>query len=228
MKTAVIAHRGYWKKEGSTQNSLSSLRNAADLGVYGSEFDVHLTSDNVPVIHHDPDIAGFAIQKTAYAELKNLVLENGEKIPSLDAYLTAAKELPIRLILEIKPHATPERNREAVRIIIDAVKRHGVTERIDYITFNIDAGKEVSRLQPDRSVAYLGGEYTPAQLKEIGFNGIDFNSGVMEANPGYFEEAKKLGMTVNIWTVNGEENMKRFALAGADFLTSDTPAACRF
>lgn len=49
----VIAHRGYWKTEGSAQNSISSLKNTYRIGVYGSEFDVHITRDGVVVVFHD-------------------------------------------------------------------------------------------------------------------------------------------------------------------------------
>ena len=43
-QTQVIAHRGYWKAEGSAQNSLASLRKAAEAKVYGAEFDVQMTA----------------------------------------------------------------------------------------------------------------------------------------------------------------------------------------
>ena len=75
-KTKVIAHRGYWKTEGSAQNSIRSLERANEIKVYGSEFDVHLTSDNVPVVFHDRKINGMEIQTTPYAELKDLKLPN--------------------------------------------------------------------------------------------------------------------------------------------------------
>ncbi|HQG57143.1 MAG TPA: glycerophosphodiester phosphodiesterase family protein, partial [Bacteroidales bacterium] len=42
----VIAHRGAWKKNGHPQNSIASLRNAIELKVDGSEFDVRITSDD--------------------------------------------------------------------------------------------------------------------------------------------------------------------------------------
>ena len=61
-KTKVIAHRGYWKTEGSAQNSIRSLERANEIKVYGSEFDVHLTADNVPVVYHDRKIEGKDIQ----------------------------------------------------------------------------------------------------------------------------------------------------------------------
>ncbi|MDR2680038.1 MAG: glycerophosphodiester phosphodiesterase, partial [Tannerella sp.] len=45
----VIAHRGYWQTYGSAQNSIRSFERAAETGVYGSEFDVHMTADSVLV-----------------------------------------------------------------------------------------------------------------------------------------------------------------------------------
>ena len=39
-QTKVIAHRGFWKTPGSSQNSISSLLKADSIGCYGSEFDV--------------------------------------------------------------------------------------------------------------------------------------------------------------------------------------------
>jgi glycerophosphoryl diester phosphodiesterase len=64
----VIAHRGYWAiaSEKSSQNSIRALELADRLGIYGSEFDVHLTRDNVPVIYHDDKLLDtqIEIQKT--------------------------------------------------------------------------------------------------------------------------------------------------------------------
>ena len=52
----VIAHRGYWNCDGSAQNSIASLGKAQKLGIYGSEFDVWMTSDGVPVVFHDATV----------------------------------------------------------------------------------------------------------------------------------------------------------------------------
>lgn len=41
----VIAHRGFWKTDGSAQNSLAALVKADSIHCYGSEFDVWLTTD---------------------------------------------------------------------------------------------------------------------------------------------------------------------------------------
>lgn len=91
--TKVIAHRGYWKTEGSAQNSIRSLERASEIGAYGSEFDVHLTADNVLVIFHDNDIQGKHIQSCTYDELKDLQLSNGEKAPYFRAIFETCEEI---------------------------------------------------------------------------------------------------------------------------------------
>ena len=52
-QTQVIAHRGFWKTEGSAQNSIAALLKADSIGCYGSEFDVWLAADDQLVVNHD-------------------------------------------------------------------------------------------------------------------------------------------------------------------------------
>ena len=39
-QTRVIAHRGFWKTQGSAPNSITSFLKADSIGYYGSAFDV--------------------------------------------------------------------------------------------------------------------------------------------------------------------------------------------
>ena len=61
-QTRVIAHRGFWKTQGSAQNSITSLLKADSIGCYGSEFDVWLTKDNGLVVSHDGIIQGHKVE----------------------------------------------------------------------------------------------------------------------------------------------------------------------
>lgn len=61
----VIAHRGYWKTPSSAQNSLRALELADSIGVYGSEFDVWLTKDDVLIVNHDAVINGMDIESSS-------------------------------------------------------------------------------------------------------------------------------------------------------------------
>jgi glycerophosphoryl diester phosphodiesterase len=222
--TKVIAHRGYWRCEGSAQNSIRSLERANDIRAYGSEFDVHLTSDNVIVVNHDGTIQGFDIQNTPYDQLKNLQLANGETLPTLRQYLEKGKQLKhIRMILEIKEHATPERNREAADKVYAMVKELGMTGRTEFISFSLEACKEMIRIAPKSKVYYLNGELSPAQLKQLGFAGLDYQDKVMDEHPEWFGEAKQNNLKVNVWTVDDEAKMEAYSKEGADFITTNEP-----
>lgn len=222
----VIAHRGYWQTYGSAQNSIRSFERAAEIGVYGSEFDVHMTSDSVLILFHDNATHGMKIQEVPYSYLMDIKLSNGECITTLREFLEVAHRTnpDIRLIFELKPHATAERNREAARRSVEMIREKQLTFRTEFITFNLDAGKELIRLAPEIPVYYLNGELSPGELKELGFAGLDYHFDIMRKNPQWFKEAKKLGLGVNVWTVNDPSVIREMADQGADFITTDTPS----
>lgn len=223
-QTKVIAHRGYWKCEGSAQNSIRSLERAAEIGAYGSEFDVHLTADGVLVVYHDNEIEGKNIQSSTYADLKDLTLSNGETLPTLENYLERAKSLDkLHLVFELKAHQTPERNREAAEASVNLVKKMGLEDRTDYISFNLDACKAFIRLCPDSKVFYLNGELSPKELKALGFAGLDYHYNVLREHSDWARECQELGLQVNVWTVNEEPLMEEMIAWGANYLTTDHP-----
>jgi glycerophosphoryl diester phosphodiesterase len=238
-KPEVIAHRGFWNTEGSAKNSISALRNAIELGCYGSEFDLWVTSDGVPVVFHDARTAtGIEIQNATYDSLMRgaELLAGGERIPTLDEYVSVweANDKKVKLIFEIKSHATPERDREAVMAVCEIVTARGIEpDMMEYISFSREVCKTLSQINDVAvdsgsgaviPVAYLEGDLTPAQAREqLGATGIDYPMGVLKAHPEWIAEAHALGMTVNVWTVVSPEDMRYFADAGVDYITTDAP-----
>ncbi|MDD2245307.1 glycerophosphodiester phosphodiesterase [Proteiniphilum propionicum] len=96
----IIAHRGFWDKENSAENSIISLYKAYEAGCYGVEFDVQITSDGVLILNHDDILNGMVIQQTPYDKLRDIRLKNNEVIPTLGQYLVHAKNCPgIKLIM---------------------------------------------------------------------------------------------------------------------------------
>lgn len=223
----VIAHRGYWKAEGAAQNSIASILAAGKIGAYGSEFDVNLTADGMLVVNHDFTFHGYKISETPFEVLCNdtLRLANGECIPTLDAYLEASLQYPeMKLIFELKSEGDPDYEAVAIPSSIEAIKKFGVMDRVEFISFSLSACKEFARLMPGCRVAYLGEpELTPAELKEMGITGIDYYFPVFDEHPEWVEEAHKLGMVVNTWTVNKEEDIRRMLDLGVDQITTNEP-----
>ena len=221
----VIAHRGAWKTQELPQNSIASLKEAISLNCFGTEFDVHITKDNVPVVNHDRDFLGMEIETSTYEELLTKELPNGEKIPTLKAYLEEGlKQKNTKLILEIKSAPSgKEKTLKLAEMAVEMVHELNGQSMVEYICFDYDAGKLVSQLDPKAEIAYLNGDKTPAEIKEVGYTGIDYNHKVYKNNPTWIKEAQELGLKVNVWTVNKEEDMNYFLEQKVDFITTDEP-----
>ena len=221
----IVAHRGYWRTDGSAQNSITSLQKAAAVGCYGSEFDVWLTADGVPVVFHDATINGIRIEDTTFATLMNHRLQNGEFIPTLQQYLTEGSKIEgCQLILEIKPHRNEVRDKRIADMCVDLVRTLGLEKKTEYISFSKVVCQRLHEISPESKVAYLNGELSPAQIKEMGLTGIDYNDKVFVKHPEWLQEAKQLGVEVNVWTVDGEENLRHHVnLEGVDLITTNDP-----
>lgn len=223
-QTKVIAHRGYWDCDGAAQNSIASLKNAQKIKAYGSEFDVVITPDGVAVVNHDDDIEGMRIEDTLYKDLKNHKLKNGETLPTLEDYLKVGKKDPnTKLILEVKPHREKVNEDRAVKETLRLVKKYGLEEQVEYISFSMNICKGLLEGSPKSQISYLRGELSPQEIKEIGLTGLDYHYSVYEKNPTWIDDAKKLGLTVNAWTVDDANVMQELIDQNVDFITTDKP-----
>lgn len=225
-QTQIIAHRGYWQSQpATTENSLKSLENAQNLKVYGSEFDVRMSRDGVLVVNHDEHHGGKEISETDFKELMKLKLTNGEDFPTLRDYLhQGQKNHSVKLIVEIKPDKTKEREDEMVRKTIKMIKDLKLESQCEFISFSLNICKEIKRLEPAFKVQYLNGELSPEQIKNEGLDGMDYHYSVfLEKHPEWISEAKKLGLITNVWTVNDVEVYKKLVGMGVDFVTTNTP-----
>ena len=221
----IIAHRGYWKTNPVTpQNSIQSLKNADKIKAFGSEFDVHLSLDGVLVINHDEDHEGMIIEKSKFEDLKKVTLSNGETIPTLEDYLKEGSKLSnVRLVIELKPLQSPERETEMVNKGIDLVKKMNLSEKVDWISFSLHICKEMKRVEPNFKVQYLKGDLSPTQLKAENIDGLDYHFKILLANPTWIPEAKKMGLITNSWTVNDPKVYLELKKMGIDLVTTDIP-----
>ena len=108
---------------------------------------------------------------------------------------------------------------------LDAVRRAGMNKRVEYISFSKNICEQLIANGPKGiKVAYLGGDLSPRELAERGYTGLDYHIGTMRAHEEWFDEARKLGLEINVWTVNDEGSMKYLIGKGVDYITTDEPA----
>lgn len=222
----VIAHRGYWTNlTNQTQNSVASLQKALDLGVYGSETDVWITTDDHLMVNHDASFNGVTIEKSSFEGCRNLKLSNGETMPQLNDFLNvlSLSGSPTKLIIEIKTHASSERGLAAAKATVDLVKACNMQDRVEYIAFSLDICKKLAELDPMAKVSYLNGDRTPQQLHDLNISGLDYTAAQFRANPTWITDAHNLGMTANVWTLDSKANIIEFNNLRADYITTNYP-----
>lgn len=228
----IIAHRGFWKTDGSVQNSVASLMKADSIGVFGSEVDVWLSSDNVPVVNHDAEITlngeKLIIEDTPLATLRKVKLANGETLPTFEEYLDAFAQCEqVKLIVELKMHKAKEREELLAKQVIDRVHWRGLEDKVEYISFGINLVQQVRKLDPQAPVYYLNGDLSPQILATMGLNGFDYHYNVLYQRPGWVKKAHELGQKVNVWTVNKPEDIQKVIDLKVDFITTDEPLLVR-
>ena len=231
-KIAIAAHRGFWDCDGAgrMENTIAALREAQTAGLWGSEFDVHLTADGQIVVHHDRHIQGVDIQTSALAPLRGFTLKNGEKMPTLDEYLDqGAKSSGTILVLEFKAQYDEARENSLVDLTLQKIKDHGLYDpaRIMFISFSLNVCRRVAELAPEFTNQYLNGDIAPSELKEMGINGIDYHFNVLEKHPDWVSQAHELGMSVNAWTVNKAADIQKMIDLGVDCITTNDPLLVR-
>lgn len=221
----VVAHRGAWKAEGLPENSIAALRHAIALKCTGSEFDVQMTADDVLVVNHDDVFEGISISETSYADLEGLTLSNGEKLPTLRAYILAGLEdnSSTRLVCEIKPAKTKERGQKMAEKTIQLVKELNAEAMTVYISFGYNILKKIEEIDPKAHTQYLNGGKSPETLKADGIDGADYHFKVFKKHPEWIKSAKKLGITLNAWTVNDPEDMDWLLEEKFDYITTNEP-----
>ena len=230
--TGIVAHRGFWNCEeaGYAKNSIASLRCAQLSGVWGSEFDVNMTADSVLLVFHDSSIEGKKIEKYNHADFKYFRLKNGEPIPTLEEYLEQAKLSPrMMLVYELKAHSCPEVEETAVQLTIRKLEEKGLLDpsRVMFISFSKYICERLSQLLPDFDVQYLNGDLKPYKVQKAGISGIDYHFKVFYTNKKWTANARKRGMSTNVWTVNKEEDMRASLKLKPQMLTTDNPLEAR-
>jgi glycerophosphoryl diester phosphodiesterase len=221
----VVAHRGAWKNHDASENSLSSLKNAISLGCEGSEFDVWLSADSALIICHDPTVGGKIIEKTNSEVLTHIKLKNNDYVPTLKQYLLAVKnQNRTRLFLEIKPsQISQERTLTLTDKIVHLIHDLKVQAWVKYISFNQKALLQVLELDPGAKTAYLGDDKQAEELKKDNMWGVDFPYYLFHSNKTLTQNAHKIGLTVNTWTIDSKEEMQYMLNQGVDLITTNDP-----
>lgn len=224
----VVGHRG--APAHAPENTLAAFRRALADGAELLECDVHLSADGHVVVMHDETIDRTAtansprrtgaIGELTRAELDEVLLEGGEKVPSLEGLL-ALTTVPV--FIEVKAAAAAS----AVATLLRALPEGSPAAASTVISFHPEALAEIRRTA-GVPVSYLVGvvdEAAVATAREIGASGLGpAIDGLSLAAARAVHEA---GLRLNPWTINTPEQLAVALACGADTITTDDPAWVR-
>lgn len=219
----TIAHRGYVAK--GVENSIEALEGAAEVGADYVEFDIILTKDNKFVVMHDYNLKRLAglnkrVQDMNFDEVVGLTIKQGDytsKIPSLEEFVTKAKELNMKLVIELKPHGAEPSN--YIDILIGEIKRLKL-ENYKFMSLNSKVMEELETKVPNIETGYV----IPLQFGNFHHSNVDFF--VIEDfsyRDRLVEQARKENKQVFVWTINDPALITKYLQSPADGIITDKP-----
>ena len=236
----VLAHRGANKV--APQNTLPAFQKALDFCADGLETDVHLSMDGHIVICHNYTIDETSngtgrVDEMTLSQLKGFDFGSyfsdefkGVTLPTLPELLDLTKSMKL-INIEIKP---PQKDCDLVKKVVEAIHEYGIVENSIVSCFDPECIRLVKEIDKNVKTGLL---YEDDELgREIIAFGVAKYCKQLNADAAHPHrklithkeviDLHDLGIAVNPWTVNKEEEIVRFTQWGCDALISDVPDYC--
>ena len=236
-----IAHRGASGE--APENTLAAFDLALRQGAAGIELDVHLSSDGIPMVIHDPRLSrttsgsGWVSEHRAHA-LRKLDAGSwfnrrfpekarqryaGAKIPLLSEVLAWVRQHKVLAFVEIKAGRKPYPDIEAK--VLEEIERAGVRRLTTIVSFDLPSLRRVRQLNARIS---LGLDVSRSLLAIRRVRSLLAGSAVLPhwaiASRGFVRRAHKHSILVFCWTVDSPARMERRIADGVDGIITNYPA----
>ncbi|MDB4967438.1 MAG: glycerophosphoryl diester phosphodiesterase [Myxococcales bacterium] len=231
----MIAHRG--ASADAPENTLAAFALARSDGADGVELDVMRCGSGEVVVFHDDCLerlgrrAG-ATRETSLAELREIDLGGGERIPLLDDVLAATGELLVNVELKSAPDwPTRLLDAELPAAVAAIVRRHALGARALVSSFDPLLLARFRLHAPEVATALLFA-HDQARPWRDGWAAALLRPAAM--NPeALLVDARALrrwharGRAVNVWTVDEPAELRLLAALGVDGLITNRPKIAR-
>lgn len=207
----MVGHRG--SRSTHPENTLAAFEHARLCGADSVELDVVVTTDGVLAVTHDPVTGTFADLAT--------------DVPTLDQVLSTGAGNDMIFDIEAKEcGALTPAPHDYARLILDAVDRTGMAERVMLRSFEHSILRAAHRLRPEIPRVALVGD------KALNWVRICERAEAQCISPWYklvskaaVRRAHEAGLAVMPWTVNKPRSWARLVGLGVDWIITDDPAA---
>ena len=218
-KIKVIAHRGASAE--IPGNTISAFKKAIEIGADMIELDVHASKDGYLVVIHDATVDETTngtgeVSQLTLTELKELIVEDIERIPTLEEVFQLAKG-KIDINIEIKAENIEEK-------VVELVRKYELENHVLISSFNLEAIKKVKEIAPELSTAALFS--TPVEnvlevLKDCKADAI--NPFFVMVSEEFVEQMHNAGYKIYPWTVDDEDMMQYLIELEVDGIITDVP-----
>lgn len=220
----IVGHRGY--DSAGVENSIEALEGASRAGADYVELDIILTKDNKFVVIHDFNLKRLAgidkkVQDMTYDEVVGLEIRQGDfvsHIPSFEEFVKRAKELNMKLLVELKPHGKEPDN--YADIFINEMRRLGVDKTYKTMSGNLDIMEKIETKAPEIETGHIIAMQFGAFADEL----VDFF--VIEDftfNDILNDDAKAKGKDIFVWTINDSETIIKYLHKSVAGIITDHP-----
>jgi glycerophosphoryl diester phosphodiesterase len=220
----VYAHRGGAALR--PENSIEAFDHGVSVGADGLEFDVHLSSDGVVVVHHDETLERTTRGKGRVADHNSAQL-SALGVPLFTDVLDRYRALS--LIVELKVD-----NPRLVRQVVYDLRAAGAIERASLGSFHSNVLHAARKLEPALATgsskqetrwalyrSWMG--LRPGRVGYREFQVPERSGATRIVTRRFISRAHQAGLAVKVWTVNDPADMRRLVEWGVDGLITDRP-----
>lgn len=218
-KPLVIAHRGDSSR--ALENSLEAFRLALALPVDMIEFDIRKSRDNQLYVMHDKETGRTAekninIEQSLSGEIATVRLKNGQAVPMLRDVLTLVAG-KVGLNIEIKSEG-------AGALTAAHLAGSGYQGLVLISSFKEREVQDARRVMPTMQVSGIFDTFIVAEVKKYRSLGYGFISLKKKTVTGELISAcHDQKIKVYVWTLDDEEEIRRFIEWGVDGMYSNKP-----
>lgn len=243
----VYAHRGGAALR--PENTIAAFDNGLACGADGLELDVHLSSDDVVVVHHDDRLERTTNGRgpvSAHTAAELAALDAGFHFDGGDGrrFRGAGISVPtLREVLRRYPsaHLIIELKVGGMRLarrVVEEVREAGAAARVSIGSFYADALEEVRRCAPEIATGAAKDEIRWALYRSwvgLGIPRPPYREFQVPVRAGltpvvtrrFVSAACRAGVAVKVWTVNDADQMRRLMRIGVRGLITDRPDLAR-
>ena len=225
---SVIGHRGMVSQ--GVENSLESLEAAAKAGATYSELDIILSKDGHFIVSHDDNLKrltgkNITISQSQAEDILGLkIKQNGHEshLISFEDYVAKAKQLGIKLLVELKPTGNEPDNYE--QLFVDKMKELHVASSYLVMSSDLKIIEKVKRLdsaiQSGHTISFQLGDFTSQKVDFYAIEDFSYNELLAR-------KAHQNGKKIYVWTINSRDDIERYLETSTDGVITDYTASVR-